>query len=146
MRSAVPRPVLAYLVDSDSDEAGVERADVTRSEALELAERFWTATEGYADGRIEEGIELTLSFARDDKDDGIELSTFGRGPIGVGWVFIETWKLFWLIPMRSRRTLSLDLHDREEVIALVDAYMTQVAPGAFTQWMLAHGAVLLPYR
>ena len=146
MTAGGARPVSAYLVESDDDEAWVERANATRTEALELAERFWTATQGYAGGRIGEGVELTLSFTRDDEEDFIELSAFGPDGISARHRFIDAWKLLWLLPMRHRRDLNLELHDRGEVVALVEAYMTMPAPGAFRDWMQARGATLARHR
>ena len=143
--TAAARPVSGFLVESDSDES-VDRANATRSEAAELAERFWTATQGYADGRVEEGAELTLSFTRHEEVDFIELSTFGPDGISARHRFIDAWKLLWLIPMRHRRDLRLELHDREGVMALVEAYMTLSSPGAFMAWMLARGATMERYR
>jgi hypothetical protein len=146
MTAAGPRPVSAYLVDSDDDDAGLERASVTRSEALELAERFWTATLGYADGRIAEGVELTLSFTRHQEDDFIELSTFGPDGVSARHRFIDAWKLLWLVPMRDRRDLHFVLRRREEIVEFVEAYMTMADPAAFRAWMRARGAVLARRR
>ena len=146
MTAAGAQPVSAYLVESDDDEAYVERPSVSRGEALELAERFWTATRGYASGRFEEGVELSLSFTRDEEDDFIELSTFGAGAICARHRFIDAWKLLWLVPMRNRRDLRLELHGREEVSALVEAYMMMPGAGAFRGWMETRGAIRAPYR
>ena len=146
MTGAAPRPVSAYLVESGDDEAGVERANATRSEAVALAERFWTATQGYAGGGIADGVELTLSFTRDEEEDFIELSAFGPDGISARHRFVDAWKLFRLIPMRHRRDLELDLHDREEIVAFVEAYVTMPVPGAFRDWMQARGATLARYR
>ena len=55
---------------------------------------------------------------------------------------IDAWKLLWLIPMRDRRDLSLELHGREEVVAYVEAYFTMTVPGTFKSWMQARGATL----
>ena len=144
--AAVARPVSACLIESEDDEAWVERANATRSEGVALAERFWTATEGYASGRVAEGVELSLSFTRDEEEDFIELSAFGSDGISARHQFIDAWKLLWLIPMRHRRTLTLGLHGREEVVAFVEAYFTMTRKGAFTDWMRSRGATLARYR
>lgn len=134
------RAVSAFLVEAEDDEGTVERASVSRSEALELAERFWTATQGYAAGRVEEGVELTLSFTRHQEDDFIELTAFGPEDISVRCRYVDDSKLFGLIPTRDRGNLLLPLRGHDEVIALVEAYMTSTAPRAFSDWMRGRGA------
>ena len=146
MTAAVSHPVSAFLAESDDDEANVERSGVTRSEALELADRFWTATLGYADGRIEEGVELTLSLTRHADEDFIELCAFGPDGVSARHRFIDAWKLLWLLPMRDRRDLQFELRRREEVVDFVEAYMTMADPAAFRAWMQARGAILMRRR
>jgi hypothetical protein len=48
--------------------------------------------------------------------------------------------------MHDRRDLNLILGRREEIIDIVEAYMTMADPAAFRAWMRARGAVLARRR
>jgi hypothetical protein len=133
-------PVSVYFCPAPLDAEAVERGSVARGEALELVERFWAEIEAARAGGMPEDGEINLCFSRDPASDFIEFAVFDPAEVTGRHAHSERWKLLGFIPMTSSANLLLDCGSREDVAALVEAFLATPGEGRFAAKMLEMGA------
>jgi hypothetical protein len=129
--------VAANLIDQDENETN--RKSVSRSEALELLDRFLAAA-GALPRRSDEPAEVTLCLSRDLEGDFLELSAFGPGAFNAQYRQAEVKKLLGLVPLRRMQNYNLLLRDRDQAAKLIEAYMAARESARFAAQMQRRGA------
>lgn len=129
--------VAANLIDQDDNETS--RKSVSRSEALELLDRFLAAAAALPP-RSDEPAEVTLCLSRDLEQDFLELSAFGPGAFNAQYRRVDVKKLLGLVPLRRMENCNLLLRDRDAAVKLIEAYMVAREPARFAAEMQRRGA------
>jgi hypothetical protein len=129
--------VAAYLIDQDDKE--FSQKSVSRSEAVELLDRFLAAAAALPQPG-DEPVEVTLCLSRDLEGDFLELSAFGPGPFNAQFRVTEVKKVLGLIPLRRMENYNLLLRGRDDAAGLVEAYVAARDPARFAAEMQRRGA------
>ena len=140
--TTLPTPVAAAFIPAmaalDEEVETVDRANVTRSEALALVDLLWEDVEKWRALGAEPYCDSTLSFSRSD-DEFIEFSMWHPNRLDARFRYLDKRKLLWLIPMSSTEDLHLVFTTREEVAEFAETYLATPDPRRFRDFVRQRG-------